>query len=132
MSKEKKKPSTTEMVNGYNDLNLDNDTTKQYHLSNKKDKGRHFWYVVYPDSAPKDWIERLKSTGLAFCISPLHDKDTNPDGTKKKAHWHVIVSWPNTTTYSAALKLAEDILKCPRPTETNPCDWSLPISSAQG
>lgn len=77
-------------------------------------KGRHFAYVVYPESAPADWIEQLKSTGLAFVVSPLHDKDENPDGTPKKAHYHVIVSWGNTTTFRSARGLC-DTLKCPRP-----------------
>lgn len=85
--------------------------------SEKQDKlkGRHFWYVVYPESAPKDWVEQLRQTGLAFCVSPLHDKDVNPDGTTKKPHYHVIVSWSNSTTYRSARSLCDEILKCPRP-----------------
>lgn len=98
------------------------------------DKGRHFWYVVYPTEqyyhehypdgeydgadgwgeAPEDWIERLRATGLAFQVSELHYLDRNPSGRAKKPHWHVIVSWGNTTTYRSARGLC-DLLKCPRP-----------------
>lgn len=97
-------------------------------------KSRHFWFVVYPTeqylrehfpdceydgssgwgTAPDDWIERLRMTGLAFNVSPLHLFDKNPDGSPKKPHWHVIVSWANTTTYRSARALC-DVLNCPRP-----------------
>lgn len=107
-------------------------TTKNEDLSKKK--GRHFGFVVYPSEefvinnysdcnyagedgwgeAPDNWIERLKETGLSFCVSPLHYKDVNPDGTIKKPHWHIIVSWSNTTTYNNAIGLCE-LLKCPKP-----------------
>lgn len=84
--------------------------------SDKQDalKGRHFAYVVYPESAPADWIEQLQQTGLSFVVSPLHDKDVDPTGTPKKPHYHVIISWGNTTTYRVARGLC-DKLRCPRP-----------------
>lgn len=78
-------------------------------------KYRHWWYVVYPESAPSDWIEQLINRGTQFCVSPLHDKDVNPDGSVKKAHYHVIVSWGNTTTFATANALAKEVLNCPRP-----------------
>lgn len=93
-----------------------NDDNKQDNL-----KGRHFSYIIYPDSAPADWIEQLKSIGLAFVVSPLHDKDINADGTKKKDHWHIIVSWGNTTTYRAAKGLC-NILNCPIPQMLRNCN----------
>lgn len=99
-------------VNSVTNSSISQDELSKY---SKKDKGRHFAYVVYPESAPEDWIEQLRNTGLAFVVSPLHDKDVNPDGTKKKPHWHVIISWGNSTTYASAKKIAEDTLKCPRP-----------------
>ena len=86
-------------------------------------KGRHFSYVVYPDSAPSDWIRRLEQTGLSFVVSPLHDKDTNADGTPKKPHWHIIISWGNTTTYRAARGLCnKDMLACPMPQMLKSCN----------
>ena len=32
--------------------------------------------IVYPDSAPPNWVEALKAQGFRIAISPLHDKDT--------------------------------------------------------
>lgn len=97
-------------------INSTTKTLENQEISDKQDnlKGRHFAYVVYPESAPSDWVEQLKMTGLAFCVSPLHDKDSNADDTPKKPHYHVIISWGNSTTYRAARGLC-DMLKCPIP-----------------
>lgn len=64
-------------------------------------KSRHFMAIVYPESAPPDWREALKASFLKAAISPLHDQDLNDDGTKKKAHYHVLIEWSNTTTLNA-------------------------------
>ena len=29
---------------------------------------------------------------MRWIESPLHDKDVNPDGSKKKPHWHIMLS----------------------------------------
>lgn len=63
-------------------------------------KKRNWAFVVYPESAPADWRERLQKSGLQCAISPLHDKDTNPDGEPKKAHYHVILVYGSPTTYN--------------------------------
>lgn len=54
---------------------------------------RVYAIVVYPDSAPSDWQERLTQEHVSAFISPLHDKDKNPDGTQKKPHWHVMLMY---------------------------------------
>lgn len=61
-------------------------------------KGRNWAFVMYPESMPADWFEKLEQTGLPFAISPLHDKDLNPTGEEKKPHYHVICQYSNTTT----------------------------------
>lgn len=61
-------------------------------------KGRNWAFVIYPESMPEDWYSRLEKTGLPFAISPLHNKDIDPTGEEKKAHYHVICQYANTTT----------------------------------
>lgn len=61
-------------------------------------KARYWWFVLYPESAREDWRDWLQSTGLPFAISPLHDKDKNPDGTDKKPHHHIIIAFNGPTT----------------------------------
>ncbi len=76
--------------------------------TNKKDiKTRNWTFIIYPESAPANWKELLSTSGLAYAISPLHDKDTNDDGTPKKPHYHIVVVYDNTTTY----KNVEDFTK---------------------
>lgn len=55
-------------------------------------KGRDWTFIVYPESAPKNWRDILDKTHMKWIESPLHNKDTNPDGTIKKAHWHIMLS----------------------------------------
>ena len=71
-------------------------------MSSKKSntKKRQWAFVCYPESLPPDWIEILKQSGLQCAISPLHDKDINPDNTPKKPHYHVILVYAGPTTYN--------------------------------
>jgi len=59
---------------------------------------RVFAIVVYPDSAPEDWQDKLTQEHVQALISPLHDRDTNPDGSQKKPHWHVLVMFDGVKT----------------------------------
>lgn len=47
--------------------------------------------IVYPESAPADWREQLEELKMQALISPLHDKDKNPQDEDKKPHWHVML-----------------------------------------
>ena len=46
-------------------------------------KKRNWAFVLYPESAPADWLERLQATGLPGAISPLHDKTLTPQAFPK-------------------------------------------------
>ena len=63
-------------------------------------KARYWATVGYPESLPDNWIEKLRETGLATAISPLHNKDVNPTGEIKKEHYHVIFAYEGPTTYN--------------------------------
>lgn len=71
-------------------------------MGTKDKKSRGWLTVVYPESAPQDWVAKLAEVGCMALISPLHEFDTNPTGEIKKAHWHVILLWEGPTTYSNA------------------------------
>jgi hypothetical protein len=70
---------------------------------------RNFATVIYPESAPNDWKERLANTHVATFVSPLHDKDVNPDGTLKKAHYHVLIMYENVKTIAQAKSIFAEI-----------------------
>lgn len=77
-------------------------------------KKRNWAFVVYPESAPENWIELLQQCGVVGAISPLHDKDLNATGEPKKAHWHVIVTYEGPTAQSVVERLTER-LNAPKP-----------------
>lgn len=62
-------------------------------MENSRGKGRtrNFATVVYPESAPDNWLDIIRDSHINCLISPLHDKDINPSGEAKKAHYHVLV-----------------------------------------
>lgn len=78
-------------------------------MSNRKSniKKRNWAFVVYPESAPENWIEQLQQTGLQCVISPLHDKDKDPTGEVKKAHYHVIAIYSGPTSFNVVNGLTD-------------------------
>lgn len=70
---------------------------------------RNYVTIVYPESAPQDWQERLSAMHVEAFVSPLHDQDCNPDGEPKKAHYHVMVKWSSVKTKEQALAAFEEI-----------------------
>lgn len=72
-------------------------------------KKRHWAFVLYPESAPEDWRDQLQSTGLLVAISPLHDKDIDPDGEFKKPHYHVILCFSGPTTYNVVKSITDGL-----------------------
>lgn len=78
-------------------------------------KARYWSFVCYPESAPENWIHTLQMTGLPFCVSPLHDKDIDPTGEPKKAHYHVILCYNGPVTFSNVSKHITEPLGQPHP-----------------
>lgn len=72
-------------------------------------KGRDWTFIVYPESAPKSWREILNDTHMRWIESPLHNKDTNPDGTVKKAHWHILLSADGPITERAVKEIIKPL-----------------------
>lgn len=83
-------------------------------------KKRNWGCIIYPESAPADWFDILQQSGLSGAISPLHDKDIDPDGNPKKAHYHVILTYPGPTTYNNVASLTHGTLNgsLPKPLES--------------
>lgn len=75
------------------------------------DKHRYWWFILYPESAPKDWKEVLTFRGLPCAISPLHEFDLkNEEGEVKKAHHHIILCYAGPTTFNNVKRLTVDEL----------------------
>lgn len=73
-------------------------------------------FVMYEDSAPPDYEDKLRMLGVQFALSPWHDKDVdgkhkNGKPKYKKKHRHGILHWPGgTTTYKTAAGISRDVL----------------------
>lgn len=72
-------------------------------------KGRIWATVGYPESLPIDWLDQLQATGLQIAISPLHNKDINPDGEEKKEHYHIIFNYDGPTTFQHVKELCDSL-----------------------
>ena len=72
-------------------------------------KKRNWTFLLYPESAPENWREQIKISGLMAAISPLHDKDVNPTGEAKKAHYHILLVYSGPTTYNAVSKFTASL-----------------------
>lgn len=77
---------------------------------------RNAVFLVYPDSAPENWIEILRMQHVPFIVSPLHDKDKDLsefDGdlclVSKKAHWHVAIMCDGNKPLSYFTELSHSV-----------------------
>lgn len=71
---------------------------------------RNWQMLLYPESCAEDWREYLIEMGVSWIASPLHDGDVNDDGTLKKPHYHLYVTYEGKKRYSEVLHdIAEPI-----------------------
>ena len=70
-------------------------------IRNPPSKSKYFCAVLYPDSSTYDadkLIKALADEHLSFAVSPIHDRDTEDDGSLKKAHYHLLLAYSSATT----------------------------------
>lgn len=70
-------------------------------IKNPQTKSKYFCVVLYPDSSTYDAdkiIKALAEEHLTFAVSPVHDRDVDDDGSLKKAHYHLLLSYSSATT----------------------------------
>ena len=126
---QKNKPSSaptdkTALTTDCSDLSTTKITQKK-----KISKKRNWACVVYPESLPADWLDILQKTGLQIVISPLHNKDKNPDGTVKKPHYHIILIYRSNIFFSRSNFNAK--IKCTCSNSFGSCSGLLQIFNAQ-
>lgn len=77
-------------------------------------KARHWAAIIYPESAPENWIQLLDDMHVRAFVSPLHDRDTDDNGELKKPHWHVIVSFDGPVQ-PLLVESRMSVFNCPKP-----------------
>lgn len=70
---------------------------------------RNFGCVVYPESAPDGWEDILAEQKIPAFISPLHDRDIDPQQQPKKQHYHVMVMFEGKKSTDQVKKIFEQI-----------------------
>lgn len=84
-------------------------TEEKEKSTQNKGRTRNWTFILYPESAPTDWREQLASMGVAYAISPLHDKDINPTGEPKKPHHHIIIVFDSVKSYKQAEEISKSL-----------------------
>lgn len=87
-------------------------TVDEKPIEKKDTRARAFATVIYPESLPPDWLERLKGTMWKGFVSPLHDKDVNADGTPKKPHYHVLIMFDGNSKKNYDTQIKPIFEKC--------------------
>lgn len=72
-------------------------------------KARYWVAVCYPENMVENWQEEIAGIlqlPFAYCI---HDKDKDGHKDDRKVHVHIMVAFPNTSTYKSALSLFQSL-----------------------
>ncbi|MEZ7606045.1 replication protein [Streptococcus sp. 27098_8_113] len=80
-----------------------------------KEKRSNKWaFLLYQDSAPKNYLDILEELHIPFVLSPWHDKDINKEtGEFKKAHKHGALYFDSLKSYSQVSELLTNNLNAP-------------------
>ena len=82
-------------------------------MATKKSSGsgrtRNYATVVYPESAPNDWLSILGECCIPCFVSPLHDLDIDPGNQPKKPHYHVMLMFDGVKTREQAQEVFDQI-----------------------
>lgn len=74
-------------------------------MSVSNQKARYWVAVLYNENMRADWqieIGDLLAQPYAYCV---HDKDSDSEQEHRKTHTHIMLAFPNTTTYNNAMQL---------------------------
>jgi hypothetical protein len=62
----------------------------------KKEKRSNKWaFLIYQESTPEDYLERLEELHIPFILSPWHDRDVNSTTGEFKNHINTVLCFLN-------------------------------------
>lgn len=73
----------------------------------KDERVRNWVFLLWEDSAPKNWRDTLDNLHIQWVESPWHDKDVNDDGKLKKKHKHILLMFDGKKSYEQILAITE-------------------------
>ena len=70
---------------------------------------RNFGAVLYPESAPANWREIVADWKFPVFVSPLHDRDVDPQQQPKKPHYHIVLAYDGPKSPDQARERFDEI-----------------------
>lgn len=94
----------------YKDPNKQREANRKVKAKARTNKEARAWTaIVYPESAVDGWENILEGYHTPWAKSPLHDRDTNEDGTPKKPHWHILLAFEGKKSYEQVAAITASI-----------------------
>ena len=78
-------------------------------MSERINKARYWWAVLWVDNLIEDWVDKLPDLVQLPYAGCEHSKDTDIKSENRKNHIHLILVFPNTTTYKHALSVFKQL-----------------------
>lgn len=72
------------------------------------EKARPWVFIIYPESAPIDWVCRLQSLVVPAVVSPLHNGEEGED-LEGKPHYHCMLSFSSPASAKKVLSMLYSI-----------------------
>lgn len=79
---------------------------------------RSWTFLIYPESAPKNWRSVLDELHIQWVESPLHDQDINDTGERKKPHYHILLAFDSVKAFDQVEEITKS-LNSPIPQKCN-------------
>lgn len=92
---------------------------------------RKWRVIIYPDNFPPlvnlyNWEQFFNdNVGVAWCHSPLHNKDVKDDGTPDKPHFHCVLDFGNSKKSEKYVRELLGVFDIPKPLPCN--NFSLAV-----
>lgn len=79
-------------------------------VKQKEARSSKWAFLLYEESIPKNFIQKLDGKHVPYILSPLHNLDVNPEtGELKKAHWHGCLFFESLKSQSQVSELLADL-----------------------
>ena len=95
---------------------------QRYEKKRAGQRTRSWTCVIYPTEgnppAPANWRDIIDEEHIEWIESPLHDRDTNADGTPKRPHIHLLLMFESVKTFEQVKEIT-DKLNGPIPQKCN-------------
>lgn len=81
---------------------------QRYDAKRAGQRSRNWAVIFYPEDLPDDWQGVLDELHIRWVEGPLHDQDTNADGSPKKPHVHTLLIFENVKTSEQVSELLKE------------------------